>query len=117
MTAPFSQDLRSRLVRAAEQGNSARVVAARFEVSPSAVIKLLQRVRATGSTEPAQIGGYRKRLLEEHEDVLRELVETRKGITLAEIKAALIERDIESGSLTTIWSTLRRLGLTYKKRA
>lgn len=117
MTAPFSQDLRQRLVRAAQDGSSARAVAERFEVSPSSVIKLLQRVRETGSTEPAQIGGYRKPLLMGHEDVLRDLTETRKGITLAEIREALIERGIEPGSLTTIWSTLRRLGLRYKKRA
>lgn len=117
MTAPFSQDLRKRLVRAIEEGSSAREAAARFEVSPSAAIKLVQRVRATGSTAPAKIGGYRKPLLAGHEDLLRELTTTQKGITLAEIRAALIERGIEPGSVTTIWSTLRRLGLTHKKRA
>ena len=46
MTAPLSPDLRYRLVRAVEGGASARQAAARFEVSPSAAIKLMQRVRA-----------------------------------------------------------------------
>lgn len=117
MTAPLSQDLRRRLVRAVEEGSSAREAAARFEVSPSAAIKLVRRVRETGSTEPARIGGYRKPLLAGHEDLLRELTSTHKGITLAEIRNALIERGVEPGSLTTIWSTLRRLGLSHKKRA
>jgi len=117
MTAPLSQDLRKRLVRAIEAGSSAREAAARFEVSPSAAIKLVQRVRETGSTAPAKIGGYRKPLLAGHEDLLRELTATQKGITLAEIRVALVERGIEPGSVTTIWSTLRRLGLTHKKRA
>ena len=117
MTAPLSEDLRRRLVRAVEGGSSARAAAARFEVSPSAAIKLVQRVRKTGSTAPGKIGGYRKPLLADHEAVLRELTTSRKGITLAEIKEALIERGIVPGSVTTIWSTLRRLGLTYKKRA
>jgi transposase len=72
-------------------------------------------VRATGSTEPAKIGGYRKPLLAGQEDLLRELTTTRPGITLAEIRDALIERGLEPGSLTTIWSTLRRLGLSHKK--
>lgn len=116
MTAPLSQDLRKRLVRAVGNGNSARQVAGRFEVSPSAVIKLVKRVRQTGSTEPAKIGGYRKPMLEGHEDLLRELTASRKGITLTEIRDTLIERGIAPGSLTTIWSTLRRLGLTHKKR-
>jgi putative transposase len=115
MTAPLSQDLRRRLVRAVEEGSSAREAAARFEVSASAAIKLVRRVRATGSTEPAKIGGYRKALLAGHEDLLRELTTTRKGITLAEIRDELVGRGIEPGSLTTIWSTLRRLGLSHKK--
>ena len=84
-------------------------------VSASAAIKIVHRARTTGSTEPAKIGGYRRPLLDGHEAVLRELTTTRKGITLTEIRDALIERGIETGSLTTIWSTLRRLGLTHKK--
>jgi len=116
MTAPLSQDLRLRMIRAVESGSSARSVAERFEVSPSAVIKLVDHVRRTGSTEPAKIGGYRKPLLEGHEDLQRELTASRKGITLAEIRDELIERGITPGSLTTIWSTLRRLGLRHKKR-
>ena len=50
MTAPMSQDLRERIVRAVAQGRSARQAAQRFEVSPSAAVKLMQRVRLTGST-------------------------------------------------------------------
>ena len=115
MVAPLSQDLRKRLVRAVESGCSAREAAARFAVSASAAIKIVHRARTTGSTEPAKIGGYRRPLLAGHEALLRELTTTRKGITLAEIRDVLIERGIEPGSLTTIWSTLRRLGLTHKK--
>src|ERR687886_1392456 len=115
MTAPFSQDLRKRLVRAVAEGRSAREAAARFAVSASAAIKLLRRMRETGSTAPAKIGGYRKPLLDKHEGVLRELTTTRPGITLAELQAALVERGLQPVSLTTIWSTLRRLGLTHKK--
>lgn len=115
MAAPLSRDLRGRLIRAVEGGSSARGAAARFAVSASAAIKLVRRVRQTGSLEPGKIGGYRKPLLAGQEELLRELTTTRKGITLAEIRDALIERGIAPGSLTTIWSTLRRLGLTHKK--
>jgi transposase len=73
MTAPLSQDLRERIVRAVEGGSSIRQAAARFEVSPSAAIKLMQRLRTTGSTAPAKIGGYRRPMLEGHEGLLREL--------------------------------------------
>ena len=117
MAAPLSQDLRGRLVRAVDAGASARKAAARFEVSPSAAIKLVRRVRETGSTAPARIGGYRKPLLADHEVLLRELTAAKPGITLAELRDALVERGIGRVALTTIWSTLRRFGLRHKKRA
>lgn len=117
MAAPLSQDLRRRLVQAVEAGSSARKAARRFAVSESAVIKLVRRVCETGSTAPAQIGGYRKPLLAGHGDLLRELTVAKGNITLAEIQAALLARGIEAGCLTTIWSTLRRLGLSHKKTA
>ena len=117
MTAPLSQDLRKRLVRAVEEGASARKAAARFAVNASAAIKLVRRVRQTGSTAPAQIGGYRKPLLAGQEEFLRELTARRKGITLAEIRAALIERGVAPVSLMTIWTALRRLDLSKKKKS
>ena len=116
MTAPLSQDLRQRLVRAVKAGASAREAARRFEVSPSAAVKIVRRARETGSTAPARIGGYRKPVLEGQEDLLRELTGSKPGITLAEIGTALLARGIGPVSLTTIWSTLRRLGLSHKKR-
>ena len=115
MTAPLSQDLRERLVRAVEEGASAREAAARFAVSASAAIKLVRRVRQTGSTAPAKIGGYRKPLLAGQEEFLRELTAQRKGITLAEIRAALTERGVAPVSLMTIWTMLKRLDPSHKK--
>lgn len=117
MAAPLSQDLRRRLIRAVEAGSSAREAARRFAVSGSAAIKLIRRVRETGNAEPARIGGYRKPLLAGHEELLRELTVAKPNITLAEIQANLVARGIEAGCLTTIWSTLRRLGLSHKKTA
>jgi transposase len=116
MTALLSQDLRKRLVRAVEEGASVRE-AARFAVSASAAIKLVRRVRQTGSPAPGKIGGYRKPLLAGQEGFLRELTTRRKGITLAEIRAALIERGVAPVSLMTIWTMLKRLDLSHKKVA
>src|SRR5215218_6067122 len=115
MTAPLSQDLRERIVRAVEGGSPIRQAARRFAVSASSAIKLMQRVRATGSTAPAKIGGYRRPLLDGHEALLGELTSAKPGITLVEIKDALAERGIEAGHISTVWTTLRRLGLSHKK--
>ena len=75
----------------------------------------MQRVREIGSARPARIGGYRKPLLDGHEALLREFTSAKRSITLAEIQDALRQREIEVGSLSTIWATLRRLGLLHKK--
>ena len=96
-------------------GSSIRQAAARFEVSPSAAVKLMQRVRQTGSTAPARIGGHRRPLLEPHADALREWVAHKKGITLREIRSRLAERGVEVKALSTIADMLHRLGLSHKK--
>ncbi len=108
MAAALSQDLRRRLASVVEADSSARVAALRFEVSASTAVKLMQRVRATGSTAPARIGGYRTPILAAYADLLRELTATRKDITLAEIKPELAARGI-AVSKSAIWTMLDRL--------
>jgi putative transposase len=86
-------------------------------VSASAAIKLMQRVRQTGSPAPAKIGGHRRPILEPHADTLRTIATSQAGITLREIKAALAARGIVVTALSTIADMLHRLGLSHKKRA
>jgi transposase len=117
MTAPLSPDLRQRIVRSVEGGSSIRQASARFEVGASTAVKLMQRVRRTGSTAPGQIGGHRRPILEPHADLLRALVAEKPDITLAEIQAALQERGLVVKALSTIHEMLHRLGLRHKKRA
>src|SRR3954451_9224255 len=117
MTAPLSQDLRERIVQAVEGGSPTRKAARRFAVSASAAIKLMQRVRRTGSTAPAKIGGSPRPLLEAHADALRAIALRQTGIALREIKAPLEARGIAVKALSTIADMLHRLGLSHKKRA
>ena len=114
MTAPLSRDLRERIVGAVADGSSIRRAAERFAVSPSAAIKLMQRVRQTGSTAPAKIGGYRRPLLEPHANALRQMTSEKKGITLREIQGRLAERGVAVKALSTIADMLHRLGLLHK---
>jgi putative transposase len=104
-------------VRAVERGSSIREAARRFAVSPSAAIKLMQRVRATGSAAPARYGGHRRRVLAPHEADLRRLVERTPDLTLAEIRAELQRRCGVRAGLSTIHNALRRIRLRHKKRA
>jgi transposase len=115
MPAPMSLDLRQRIVRAVDGGSSIREAARRFAVSPSAAIKLMQRVGRTGSAAPARYGGHRRPLLAPYETDLRGLIEASPDITLAELQAELERRFGIVAGLTTIHNTLRRLGLRHKK--
>jgi transposase len=121
MTAPLSQDLRERIVHAVEDGSTmrqaGRQAGRRFAVSASAAIKLMERVRQTGSPAPAKIGGHRRPILEPHADTLRAIATSKPGITLTEMRDALHARGIVVKALSTIADMLHRLGLSHKKRA
>jgi transposase len=111
----MSMDLRERIVAAVGEGSSIRDAARRFAVSPSAAVKLMQRVRATGSAAPARYGGHRRPLLAPHEADRRRLVEATPDITLAELRAELQRRLGVVAGLSTLHNMLRRLGLRHKK--
>lgn len=117
MPAPLSMDLRARIVEAVTGGSSIRAAARRFSVSPSAAIKLMQRMQSTGSPAPERFGGYRRPVLELHRAVLERLVAGKTDQTLAERQAGLEERCGIRVGLSTLHVTLRRMGLRHRKGA
>jgi transposase len=117
MPAPLSQDLRDRVVRAVESGSSIRQAALRFDVSPSAAVKLMRRVRETGSPAPVRFGGHRRPILDEHETLVRAIVDKEADITLVEIQTELRRHGVIVRAASTIHRWLRRANLTHKKRA
>jgi transposase len=62
---PHSEDLRSRVISAVEEGASYRQAAARFGVSSSAAMKWVRRFRQTGSIAAKPMGGNRRLRLQE----------------------------------------------------
>ena len=115
MPVPLSSDLRERIVRAVEKGSSIRQAALRFEVSPSAAVKLMRRVRESGSSAPARFGGHRRPILDEHDTLVRTLLDAKPDMTLAEMQAELARGGIVVRATSTILRWLRRAGLTRKK--
>lgn len=115
MTKPYSDDLRERVVTAMQSGESCRAVAARFGVAPSSVVKWTQRAARTGSVSPAQMGGYRRPVLEPHRAWLLDQVQNCPHVTLAMLQQMLAERGI-AVSHDTVWRFLRACGLSFKKR-
>ena len=117
MTAPLSQDPRERIVHAVEGGGSARSAAKRLEVSASAAIKGMERVREAASMAPAEIGGRRRPIREPHAVTGRALAMVKGAPTLKEVWAALNARGIEVKALSTIADMLHRLGLSSLRAA
>jgi transposase len=116
MTAPLSNDLRERVVKATVAGESCRSVAARFGVSVSSVVKWSQRYRATGSVAPGQMGGHRKHVLEPHRAFIAERINQTPHLTLHGLKQELAARGVNV-SHDTVWRFLRREGLRFKKNS
>jgi len=115
MARPYSQDLRTRLVRIVEGGRSARSTAKLFAVSASSAIKWVQRWRREGSVAPNPIRGHRRPLLEAHAEWILQLIEARPDLTLEEIRAALNKRGV-SASVGTVWNFFDRRKIGFKKK-
>jgi transposase len=109
--APYSLDLRKRVLRAWDAGLDAETVAAKYEVSRAWVHRLVQRRRETGSIAPRKQTKFRSRVLAGQDDRLAALIAARPDTTLIELKDALPT----SAALSTIWRAIDRLQLTVKK--
>jgi transposase len=109
--APYSMDLRKRVVRAWDSGMDAESVAAKYEVSRAWVHRLLQRRRETGSIAPRKQTTFRRRVLAGQDARLAALIAARPDATLAELREALPT----SAALSTLWAAIDRLQLTVKK--
>jgi transposase len=110
---PFSNDLRLRIHEACQAGDSTAEVAEQFRVSPAFVRRLKQRFRLTGFLAPKPGGHGPTRKLVAHEEALRQAVRQRPDATPAEHR----ERLKLPAARVTVWRTLRRLGLTRKKKS
>ena len=111
MAAPYSMDLRTRVLKAWETSGDAEEVAATFGVSRAWVHRLAQRQRDTGSIAPRKQTKFRSRVLAGQEQRLKDFVTATPDATLAEIRDGLPT----TAALSTLWLELDRLGLTVKK--
>ena len=112
MAAPYSMDLRERVIQDAEAGLSTKELTERYHVSRAWVDALKQRRRETGAFAPLRPIKFRGRALATTDlDRLAALVAARPDATLAEIREALRT----AAGLTTIWRALNQLDFTLKK--
>jgi transposase len=109
--APYSMDLRTRVLRDWDAGMRAEEVAAKYSVSRAWVHRLQQRRRESGSIAPRRQTRWRTPLLAPHLERLAALIQEQPDRTLAELRAALGT----SACLATIWRTVKQLGFTVKQ--
>lgn len=112
---PYSTDLRERVATAVDRRDgSLRQIAARFCVSLSFVVRLLQRRRDADTLEPKPHGGGPAPALgPDEQERLLGLIREQPDATLEQLK----RRGGFNCSLKTLWLALRRQGLTNKKKS
>jgi transposase len=118
MPAPYSVDLRQRVIAAYEAGGQTYdSLAATFRVGVATVNRWLRRCRERGDVAPAPHGGGQKHRIDARvEVVLIELVKAQPDATLEELKAQLAARMERAPGRSTVARALVRLGITRKKR-
>src|SRR2546428_6884121 len=110
--APYSMDLRKRVLKAWDSGIDAESVAAKYEVSRAWVHRLVQRRRETGSIAPRKQTKFRSRVLAGQEKRPAALIAARPGATLAGLRGG----PPATAAPRTRWLAIRPLGLTGHKK-
>lgn len=115
--ASYSLDLRERIVKAyVEEGQNKSAVARRFGVSRWSVYRYVKRASA-GSLAATPHPGKRQRLNSAQCEVLRRQVQEHHDWTLERHAETLTKATGVSIKKSSVGNYLKRLGITYKKRA
>jgi len=112
--ASYSQDLRDRVLRGLERGETPTVIARRLEVSVRWVAEVKSRYEKHGERSSRQVGGYRESCVKAHEATIRGWLRAREDLTLAQMceKLAVLGVQIKGPAL---WHQLDKWNLTFKK--
>lgn len=116
MGRPYSQDLRERVLAVVDAGTGVTETGRLLRVSTSYVSKVMSRREATGETTARALGRGPRSKLADHHETLRQRVEAVPDETLAEMCVWLLDEHGVSISIGPLWTMLRRLKLTRKKR-
>jgi transposase len=115
MAAPYSLDLRERVVAAVAAGMSRKRAAAHYQVSHSSAIRWTKRETETGSPAALPMGGKKPFTLANEEAWIRARIEQKPDITGRELLAELNQRGIEV-SYYGVWHFVDHAGLSFKKK-
>jgi len=118
MAKGYSVDLRARVIAVLERDEITDEAAAElFQIGEATVHRWKRLKRETGGLEPRPYGGgYPPRIPPEKTGILRQMVAEQPDLTDQEAAWEYHRRTGTSVSKATMGRTLRKLGLTRKKR-
>lgn len=116
MPRACSKDLRERVVRAVEAGQSCRSAALRFGVAPSSAVKWVERWRTRGDVTPGSSHGRIRSPLHAYRQWLLDLAASEPEVTLVEVRDRLAGQGLTT-SEASIWRFFTREGISFKKNA
>ena len=115
MAAPYSHDLRLRVMDAVRGGMTYQEVTRRFRVSNSTILRWVRRLREHGHYAALPMGGKKPFVLAGERAWLLQRLAAKPDRTLREVLAELHDRGI-AVSYFALWHIVRRSGLRFKKR-
>ena len=116
MGAPYSLDLRERVVAAVASGMSREAAAERYQVSYSSAARWVSRAASTGSPAAQPMGGKKPFALAGEAEWVRARLAEQPDITGRELLAELHARNVEV-SYYGVWHFLDHAGLSFKKQS
>jgi transposase len=118
MPAPYSNDLRNKIILTIEGGKTKSQAARLFSVSTSFVSNLCKQYKETGCVQAKKIGGKRPlKITAEGLAHLKEWIFNNPSLTLDELSQQYEEHFGMSISRSTIDTTLKRNKITFKKKS
>ena len=115
--APYSLDLRQKIVSTYEAGNtSIRKVAKQFQVATKTVQTLLKQYRETGELNHKPLGSPIKSPLEVHREKILEIVSEHPDWTLWQYCEEVAEQTGVSVTTGSMCRFFKRHNITVKKR-
>ena len=114
MPAPYSKDLRLRVMDAVRSRMLYAEVVKRFRVSNSTILRWVRRLRETGNYAAYPMGGKKPFVLADERAWVLQRFADRPDVTLRELQAELHERGIKVSSFA-LWHIVQRAGLRFKK--
>ena len=113
---PYSTDLRTRIVQAVNNDNKPpEEVAKQFRISPASIYRYLQLHRDLNNLTPLKPTGRPRLIPAELEPALLEQIQANNDLTLVEHCKLWKKRTGMTVSVTCMFESQKRLGVTLKK--